>query len=593
MKKIKSLKGVLVRNLVACAVPADTVGVGTVVASDAAGGLGAATGAGRVASHGVGDDVCFFSLHPIESATSKLSDTSIYVSTLCNETCNPSWSDVEHEDISSGWKQGWECSRIGIRIWTAARRAPAGSHSTEHAPSNGRPGCGLVPRVAPWERGTMLWECEHVAEAEAGKSDGGGVGMGAEVPDWARRGNHFVGSNGRRNGGLLGGGWVDSYRRGRGEFAHQRLEAVLALEACIVWSDWAVMETPLSQLRVPMPRNALFLTLVDSTGMLNTHVDENNLCMSRLLNPVAATPDAIVGAESDSEGGHRESNSHIDGGSNGERTQGSAAAEEAALKVVEREKEREERERRKTDEREKEKQQRSLLLGSKDSRTPSSRGSGGVGHWGSGVGALKEASPGGARRGSDPMTDGGDVGRAGGEGCGSRQHTAVGDSSSSGAGDGGGVMAVKCIPHKCRLRAKALDASRARLHDRTQDTAQVKAKLEALLAIQGRREREQHRQNEMKLRLKQLRRRVLEEEASLDELKMNVNAQERRLEKAAEKDTEKAKQVHLLKSHFHSCLYNKTITRSAAIRFDWRVAVSARCASLPRAQYCIVNWVAV
>ena len=112
-----------------------------------------------------------------------------------------------------------------------------------------------------------------------------------------------------------------------------------------------------------------------------------------------------------------------------------------------------------------------------------------------------------------------------------------------GGGGGGEREAEWVIPHKCRLRAKALEARRAGVEERRREAALVKARLEGMLAMHAKREQEEHRHKEMKVRLHQLRRRVQEEEAVLEDLKNSIAKQERRLEEASCKDTQKAAQT--------------------------------------------------
>ena len=521
-------------------------------ANPAAGGGPEQLGAGKP-THSPTQDVgetpeadggCFFSLHPVESASGQLSELCVYVSTLCKERCNPSWSDIDHEDFRLARTHGWQHNRIGIRVWTATQRASGGQDTGPDAvheePSHRR--TVPVPRMAPWERGRLILDC--VDDADTGKN--GDVGIGAEVPEWARNvgrnadaKGHRVGAAGDRrhcfkHGGLLGGGWIDSYRCSKREVAGgQGLDVSLSLEKVIVWASWVVMETPLAQVHAPVPQNALLLSLSDSNGWVNTYVDESDPAMAKLLKPAAAAAAAAVaeataGTDSDSEA------PSADAG-NGSDASAERGAARAAADAAQREKEREERERRKEAEREKERQQRSMLLGHKDSRTPSSRVSQSAAHWANNalpskgraqIDAPREHA---ARDITEPMDAAGP--KEGGE---------AQEGDDSGCESRGGVNAVSSAVYKGRSRAKALKASRQRVEAREQDVAAIKAKIEALIAVQAQRELERHRQNEMNLRLYQLRRRVQEEAAALDDLKMSVEAQERRLEKASDKDTDRA-----------------------------------------------------
>ena len=470
-QRLRRFKGLVVRNLVRAA---DDVGAPH------------APPAGSAAGGADSDGGCFFSMHPVECASGKPSDTCVYVSTLCKERCNPSWSDVEHEDMRLTWTRDWEHQRMGIRIWTATRR-PLGTQGERELRCNGSPSGGPSPRprVALWERGTMIWQRAEAGAAahDAPSAESGDQDADAEIPEWARRGDPFAAGSevGKaRRGGLLGGGWVDTYRGGApGALAQPHYHVELALELLVVWGDWVLMETPLPQLAAPMPANAVFMTLADASSALHTYVDEANPSMAKLLllKPHSAAADAPAGADSDSESAHGDvlSADAVNGADGGSANAVTGAAAEAALKDKEREKEREERERRKEAEREREKQQRSLLLGSKDSRTPSARNSG-SGLWGAGVGMLKDKdSPlGDARRDGDGVKGVGDSARAGAGGAG----------SAGGAGGAGGGEEVELgIPHKCRLRAKVLDERRARLEVRQREAREVKARLEALLVL--------------------------------------------------------------------------------------------------------------
>ena len=248
MKRLKSLQGVLVRNL---------------ASADSAIHCAAHTGSSRDQAHEdfLGDGGCFFSLHPVESSSGRLSETSIYVSTLCKERCNPSWSDVEHEDMSKAWHQDWEHHRIGIRVWSGTRRS-AREPGTEQTNSNTDHVSIPIPRVAPWDRGRRIWEgVEQAGGAENVAGEGGGVGISAQIPDWACSGEPFSISTGFyptcdalnsggmvcqkakravKQGGLLGGGWVDTYRCGARDAAYRRqIHFVMCVEVVLAWADLA------------------------------------------------------------------------------------------------------------------------------------------------------------------------------------------------------------------------------------------------------------------------------------------------------------------------------------------------------------------
>ena len=508
MNHLKRLRGVLVRNLVPDA--------GSAAAPDDVGAVGTAV-------HGESDGGCFFSLHPIDSCTGMLIETSLYVSTMCKERCNPSWTDVEHEDMLVGWQASWDSSRVGIRVWTISCR-PRGQEIKGVEESDQAVLKGPAPRVAPWERGQRNWE--NVTD---GGHDyrGACVGMGAEVPVWARRDGPFGTGSGpgqvgagvvvTHGGGLLGGGWLDSYCSSASHSAHCRpFDVVLSLEVCIVWNDWTALEAPLSQLRTPLPRKALLLSLADSSGLVRTHVDESNESMSKQVHSVAPSVD------SDSDVQHRDGLSDrgaINPSDAVAAADGNANIVDSALKEKDRQRQREERERRRDAEREKERHQRAMLLGNRAERTHYGRSG-----WAA-MSSLKASSVEDTLSNSYVKSTLVDENCMDSEGC-------------SRFVAGGEVAMV--IPLRCRLRAKALEARRQSLQAQHRRAAEMKLKLEASLAQQAQREREQHAQNEMVLRLKQLRRRVQEEEAALCELKASLQAQERRLAKAREKDTAKA-----------------------------------------------------
>jgi hypothetical protein len=381
MPSLQSLKGVLVRNLVVHGTSgADTDGPARSGTAEQSGQPASAKNAPphEGALRGT-DGGCFFSLHPVESSSGQLIDACVYVSTLCKERCNPSWSDIEYDDLSAARKQG---SRIGIRVWTATPRL-ASQLNPEPEAGHGQPSHrrnAPTPRMAPWEMGRMILDCAEEGGFQDDVEKGETVGIGAKVPAWARRGGpvaagHGLGISGARHnfqhGGLLGGGWIDSYRRGTGESADQRgLDVALSFEKIIMWANWVVVERPLSQLRVPVPQNALFLTLADSTGWISTYVDENDHSLSKLIKPTPAMH-TTAGTDSDSEAPTADAASVPDASAERGRDASSVAASDAAQK----EREREERERRREAERERERQQRSLLLGHKDSRTPTARSS--------------------------------------------------------------------------------------------------------------------------------------------------------------------------------------------------------------------------
>jgi hypothetical protein len=536
IKRLKRLKGLVVRNLVHA--------VGLPPSSAGSAGAGAPHSQPRASSSagcavpGDSDGGCFFSVHPVESSSGKPSDTCVYVSTLCKERCNPSWSDVEPEDMCLTWMCDWEHHRMGIRIWIASRRPP-GAQGKHEPRSNDSPNNRPSPRVALWERGKMIWqraEAGTLAPDDLGGGTGGGLETDAGIPEWVRRGDPFsAGSEvGRaRHGGLLGGGWVDSYRCNPDAFCRREYDVEMALEIVVVWSDWVLMETPLAHLAAAMPANAVFMTLADAaSSCLRTYVDETNPSMAKLLKPNMPAVDVAPGADSDSERALRgEEAASIPDGTNAADVMAGAARSEAALKA---EKEREERQRRKDAEREREKQQRSLLLGSKDSRTPGANR--GAALWGAGLGGGKDGAITDARRDGDGTRGAADGGRA-------ARAVGVGGVGGVGGGGGGGGEGEGGIPHKCRLRAKALEARRAGVEERRREAALVKARLEGMLAMHAKREQEEHRHKEMKVRLNQLRRRVQEEEAVLEDLKNSIAKQERRLEEASCKDTQKAAQT--------------------------------------------------
>jgi hypothetical protein len=519
MKQLKRLKGVLVRNLVhtvdqSRADPDHPVLPERRVRSDRDGGY-------------------FFSLHPVESTGGNVSETSLYVSTICKERCNPSWTDVDYEDMCVGWRDGWDSNRLCVRVWVATIRSP-GQQPRVQSDSHGEPGAVPTPRVAPWDRGRRLWECAEEAgvEGDVEHDKHQGVGMGAQVPAWASRGSRCA-SEGRP--GMPDGGLVDSSQRGMGDAAQRHhLHVELALEAHVVWNDWVALETPLAQLRTPIPHNAVLLNLAGSAGAVETYVDETDPAMLKLLLK-SGTAD-LVCADSDSEATGAADSSTADRNSTSQSTAAEAVRRERERG---REKEREERERRRGVEREKEKQQRNLLLGNKDSRTPASRGSksASAGHWGVGSVAsppAKHLSPGTAGRHEELDADGkprqvGAVAMAG-----SAVEGAAGSAGSAGS------ETVCVIPHKCKLRARALEERVAAVRARQREVGEVKAKLEALLNKQVQREWERHAHNDMALRLTQLRRRVREEESVLAELKKSVEAHEAQVNKASTTDTAKA-----------------------------------------------------
>jgi hypothetical protein len=532
IKRLKRLKGLAVRNLV------HAVGLPLSSAGDGAGAPHSQPPASCAEGCTVrGDsDGCFFSVHPVESSSGKPSETCVYVSTLCKERCNPSWSDVEPEDMRLTWTRDWEHHRMGIRIWIATRRPP-GAQGKHQPRSNDSPSSRPSPRMALWERGKMIWqraEAGTLAPDELGGGKGGDLETDAGIPEWVRRGDPFAAGSevGKaRHGGLLGGGWIDGYRCNPDAFCRREYDVEMALEIVVVWSDWVLMETPLAQLAAAMPANAVFMTLADTaSSCLRTYVDEANPHMAKLLKPNMPAVDVAPGADSDSESAHRGADAaSMPDGTNTADVMAGAARLEAALKA---EKEREERQRRKDAEREREKQQRSLLLGSKDSRTPGARHSGAA-LWGAGLGGGKDGAITDPRDGTRGAADGGRAGGAGG----------VGGVGGVGGGGGGEREVEWVIPHKCRLRAKALEARRAGVEERRREAALVKARLEGMLAMHAKREQEEHRHKEMKVRLNQLRRRVQEEEAVLEDLKNSIAKQNRRLEEASCKDTQKAAQT--------------------------------------------------
>lgn len=159
MQRLKRLKGLVVRNLVhASGLSPSSAGDGAVASHSPP----PASSSAGCAVPGDSECGCFFSLHPVESSSGKPSETCLYVSTLCKERCNPSWSDVEPEDMRLTWTRDWEHHRMGIRFWTATRRR-SGAQGKHEPRSNSSPSSRPSPRTALWERGKMIWQ-----RAEAG-----------------------------------------------------------------------------------------------------------------------------------------------------------------------------------------------------------------------------------------------------------------------------------------------------------------------------------------------------------------------------------------------------------------------------------------